>query len=443
MATRCAVPLVSRAEYKNRKVNLKAILGQVNDGGYSPSKLHGFLSTPKQNSVARFVPVFTYSDTAVYFACMQTVDKSLAAKAIPSTFGGWQLGGARRSMEEREALQMFGGEDSLSIPQSCYNRAAWIRYWNQFWKLLAAQHEHADEHAWFAMFDIANFYDSIDLCRLENSVRAESAGFQFPINVLFHLLRTWNKAHCLYSESTKGLPMDVVGDCSRLLANFYLTTFDAEFRDQIAGDEGEYMRFADDMVVRGRTEKMCREFVYRASEALHRLGLNINVAKVKYCSKKEFDQYWGFVIMDRFESGQLLEGLGLLRTFITKDDFGRKTTALKRAISLVSRTEDPEAKWWKEWVREAAFEEAVPLQLSREQLISFIRLYDDPTVAMQRLVPLFLDQPFSQPKAVFLRAMDYPMANGNMLLKEAKQNVVERIKGLHDPVLDLCAAGCG
>jgi hypothetical protein len=224
MATQCAVPLVTRDQYRDRVTNLKAIIGRVNDGGYSPAKPHGFLSTPKQNSVARFVPVFQHADTAVYFACLQCVDQKLAAAAVPSTFGGWFIGGARREMEEKQALGLFGGEDSLSIPTSCYNRAAWVKNWSQFWKLLAAQHEHAEERAWFAMFDIANFYDSVDLHRLENSVRSQSAGSQFAMNVLFHLLRTWNKGICLYSESTKGLPMDVIGDCSRLLAN--LTSFD-------------------------------------------------------------------------------------------------------------------------------------------------------------------------------------------------------------------------
>jgi len=223
MATRCAVPVVSKDVYRNRSANLKEILELVNEGAYSPSKLHGFLSTAKQNSVARFVPVFTYADTAVYFNCLQSVDKRLAAAAVPDTFGGWQLGGARRDMERQQALAMFG-EDSQSIPQSCYNRAAWVQNWNQFWKLVAARHENSEDNAWFAMFDIANFYDSIDLRRLETSVRAVSPGFHFPINVLFHLLRTWNRGHCLYSESTQGLPMDVVGDCSRLLANFYLTS---------------------------------------------------------------------------------------------------------------------------------------------------------------------------------------------------------------------------
>jgi hypothetical protein len=442
MATQCAVPLVSPEQYRNRKVNLGTILEQVNDGGYSPSKPHGFLSAPKQNSVARFVPVFTLTDTAVYFACLQTVDEGLAAAAVPSTFGGWQLGGARRCMEEKEALAMFNGEDSLSIPLSCYNRGAWVKHWNQFWKLLASHHEHAEDGAWFAMFDIANFYDSVDLHRLENAVRADTAGAQFSMNVLFHLLRTWNKALCLYSESTKGLPMDVVGDCSRLLANFYLTAFDAHFRDEIMAKGGDYMRFADDMVVRGRSAEACRDFVYRASEALHRLGMNINVAKVRYCSKTEFDQYWGFVIMDRFETGELMEGLGLLKTFITNDHFGRKPTALKRAITLVSKSDEAELKWWKEWVRETALNESVPLQLSREQLLSFVRLYDDPSVAMQQLASLFLDQPFSQPKAIFLRAMEVLRATGGGAFDDARAAAVERIRELKDPVLDLCIAAC-
>jgi hypothetical protein len=122
MAVRCAVPLVSKDEFRSRSQGLRILLEQVNDGSYSPQKLHGFLSVPKANSVARFVPVFTHSDTAVYFACMQQVDEKLAAAAIQDTFGGWQLGTSRRELEEKEALELFRGEDSLSIPQSCYNR---------------------------------------------------------------------------------------------------------------------------------------------------------------------------------------------------------------------------------------------------------------------------------------------------------------------------------
>lgn len=348
MADQCAVPLVSREEYGNRNEIARNLWEEVNAGSYSPARLHGFLSAPKANNVARFVPVLSCRDTSVYFACVKQVDEALASQAVTDTFGGWQLGGARRSIEEAEALKMFGGEDSLSIPQSCYNRGAWIKNWNQFWKLLAARHEDAGESAWFAMFDIANFYDSIDLRRLETAVRATGTGAQFALNVLFHLLRSWNRAHCLYADSAKGLPMDVVGDCSRLLANYFLTPFDRAFRERMNRDGGDYMRFADDMVVRASNLSECEASVYEASDRLHRLGLNINVAKVTYCSKDKFDKYWGFVVMDRFESGDILEALTLLRSHVADDDFGRKTTALKRAVTLASRLDESnDSRWWK------------------------------------------------------------------------------------------------
>ena len=440
MATQCAVPLLSSDEYHFREDRLKEILREVNEGGYSPSKPLGFLSAPKQHSVARFVPVFSYKDTAVYFSCLQCVDQKLAEAAVEHTFGGWKLGGARRADEERQALELFNGEDSESIPLSCYNRGAWVQAWNQFWKLIAANHEHADDQAWFAMFDIANFYDSVDLHRLENSVRAASAGCQFPMNVLFHLLRTWNKGRCLYSESTKGLPMDVVGDCSRLLANFYLTAFDTKFREDAISSGGDYMRYADDMVIRAGSEAICKELVYRASERLHGLGLNINVAKVRYCSKSAFNSYWGFVAMDRFESDDLEGGMTMLRSIIQNEEFGRKPTALKRAITLVSKSSSPDIQKWRNWTRERAISDGLPLHLSREQILSFIRLYDRPAIALELLVPLFINQPFSQPKAVFVRALQSFKGPAAEQVSDYRDAMYAHIVELRDPVLDLCIA---
>jgi hypothetical protein len=246
------------------------------------------------------------------------------------------------------------------------------------------------------------------------------------------------------SESTKGLQMDVVGDCSRLLANFYLTTFDKDFRELVMSRGGDYMRFADDMVVRGTSEQACKDFVYRASEALHRLGLNINVAKVRYLPKMQFNKYWGFVIMDRFEAGELVEALILLKGFITNDEFGRKPTALKRAITLVAKWNAPEAEWWRSWIVETSLKEFVPLQLSREQLLSFLGLHNDVGVAAQQLSKLFLDQPFSQPKAIFLRALEDLNLKDirSDTLQQAREEVRGRIRELQDPVLNLCLAAC-
>src|SRR5262249_3628185 len=156
------------------------------------------------------------------------------------------------------------------------------------------RYEHADDDVWFAMFDIANFYDSVDLERLETEVRASSGKRQLAINALFCILKSWNKALRLYTDSAKGLPMDLIGDCSRLLANFFMGPFDKSFRRYALEHDGDFMRFADDMVVCAADRQQCEELVFHASEELHELGLNINVAKVNYCSKHEFERFWGF-----------------------------------------------------------------------------------------------------------------------------------------------------
>lgn len=215
MATTSAVRLMASTDYRHRKELLRDLIESVNKGCYAPVGVSGFLSAPKGNGVARFIPVFSYPDTAIYFACVQQIDESLASARVPQTFGGWQLGNARRIIEEAEAIRLFGGEGCPSMPVSCYNRGAWMKHWQEYWKLLAAQYEDADEGSWFAMFDIANFYDSVDLERLQTNVRAAGAEECFAINVLFEILSSWNRALRMYMPNTKGLPMDLVGDCSR------------------------------------------------------------------------------------------------------------------------------------------------------------------------------------------------------------------------------------
>ena len=95
---------------------------------------------------------------------------------------------------------------------------------------------------------------------------------------------------------------------------------------------------------------------------------------------------------------------------------------------------------WKQWVFEMAIMESLPLHLSREQLLSLIRLYPTPEKALQQLVPLFLDQPFSQPKAVLIRALQNYNGPLSASVQEFQRAVFERIKDLRDPVLDLCVA---
>ena len=234
------IRLVSKEEYRNREKLLAQLEKEVERGCYSPRPIHGFLSTPKANSVARFVPVLSFQDVSVYFACVKTFDEKLASLAVEDTYGGWSLGGKRREFEEKQAKSTFDYDLDVSAPISAYNRWAWVENWQQFWKLLVAKFEYAPAGSYFAMFDIANFYDTIDLPRLERELRRHCPDQGLAIEVLFYLLSIWNKNLNQYARTTKGIPMDIVGDCSRVLANFYLTSFDHIMREK-ARDCGSHL----------------------------------------------------------------------------------------------------------------------------------------------------------------------------------------------------------
>jgi hypothetical protein len=70
-------------------------------------------------------------------------------------------------------------------------------------------------------------------------------------------------------------------------------------------------------------------------------------------------------------------------------------------------------------------------------LIRGIRLYDDVLGALNELVPLFLNQPFTQPKAILLRALEAFQKSSSTLVRAVCAKAVREIAALNDPVLNL------
>jgi hypothetical protein len=345
----CLIRLGSRTEYEERRERLARLRDEVEAGNYVPRPTVALLSDPKGAGVPRFVPVFSLRDYVVYFGCVRAVDRQLAERAVPGTFGGWSLGGKRRAKEQDDATRLIRETtDDFYAPSAAYNPAAWVRSWNEFWKLLWLTFRESEDDAYFVSFDIANFYDSIDLPRLERQIRDVSPGENFPIELLFFLLGHWNNPHTSYSRSSKGLPQDLIGDCSRVLANGYLLPVDEAIEKRCSQTGAHYMRYADDMIIAARGRKTCERLLYAAAEELNRLGLNINVSKVTYLSKKEFELHWGFDVMAALESPAKHEkGVALLRERWPSDGFARKETALRRATSQLVRRPDlsDERRW--------------------------------------------------------------------------------------------------
>jgi hypothetical protein len=152
-------------------------------------------------------------------------------------------------------------------------------------------------------------------------------------------------------------------------------------------------------------------------------------------AKTDFEQFWGFAIMDLFESGNLLEALAILREVVDDDRFARKSTALKRAITLIDR--EPRLTQWRSWIRDAVLEAGLPLRLSREQLLAFLRLYDDPMKALTEVAPAFLSQPFTQPLAILLQVVKPFASSSSQEMRDYALSVIRDVEQRSDPVLTI------
>jgi len=447
----CVIRLVSKDDYTNREQILDRIRNDVLEGKYSPKPLHGFLSNPKNQGVSRFVPVINFEDMAVYFACVKAVDEKLASLRVKNTFGGWSLGGKTFLKEDEEANELFSDMEDVippdddiyfdigvSAPVSSFNHFAWVKNWNYFWKLLAASYSLSDFNFYISL-DIANFYDTINLIKLEKEIRSECHEEILAVEILFFFLSTWNKELNRYSRTSKGIPQDIIGDCSRVLANFYLVSFDREMRKKALGSNSDYFRYADDMVITCNDEKQCSDLVFFASQELHKLGLNINATKVRFDTSARFNERWGFDVMYDLESNDIntiSSGLDKLKNHWYNENYDRKYTALKNAISILLR--HPDLDNWRKWAyltSTSSIDDII--HYNHRQLNNIISISDDPALAIDELSSSILRTPFSHPKACLLRCLEKYQKHNNQRVKENANYVISAIDKLNDPILKL------
>ena len=208
----------------DRKRALGGTCGKINKGVYSPGSPVLVMEQDKGSGIVRHIPVFSMADYSVYYYCVRKLDPVLARKRVPNTFGGWSLGGRIRELEEAEDDYSLEYELSFS-----YNPRAWSKYYGEFnSKLYKQLLEYKQKKNYRVVeFDLANYYDSIRLDILERQIRADGDFQQTEVlNLLFYFLNYRDRRLSGYSPLQVGLPQDAIGDCSRLLANYYIQGYD-------------------------------------------------------------------------------------------------------------------------------------------------------------------------------------------------------------------------
>ncbi len=275
---------------------------------YYPSIPPCYIDVNKENGVTRSIPVFTLKDYCVYYYCIKKIEDKIAINRTENTFGGWTLGGLLRRSENEEmekrkqdfdTLEEFLSEAwGVSVTQYSFNHAAWSKsYGDLNAKLYATSKE--DQYRYVVELDIANFYDSIRLDILELKIREiVDHGLTDIVSLLFLFLNFWNRNVNLYNKQTVGIPQDAMGECSRILANFYLQDYDRTVFDFCQKNKLRYMRYADDQFVFANNMDKIHYSIFYISKILNSIGLSLNAKKVCIMTSEQLIKYRCFSIFE-------------------------------------------------------------------------------------------------------------------------------------------------
>lgn len=275
---------------------------------YYPSLPRLYLDVNKGKGVTRIIPVFSLKDYCIYYYCIKKLESKLAFNRVSNTFGGWTLGGLFRKSEKDEIekrkmdfnkFEEFVAElNGVSVSQYSFNPQAWARaYGDLNSKLYATSKE--KKYKFAVELDISNFYDSIRLDILEHRMREIFDRNQSDtISLLFLFLNYWNRKINSNNRQIVGIPQDALGDCSRILANFYLQPYDRFVFDICKKMGCKYLRYSDDQFIFSNDQESLKRIVYLLSKRLNNMGLNVNQKKVRFFTTSELIEYRSFKIFD-------------------------------------------------------------------------------------------------------------------------------------------------
>lgn len=279
----------------------------ISKKNYYPSIPRHILYKEKGGWVPRIIPVFEIQDYCLYYFCIKKLEDKIAGNRTKNTFWGWSLWWKIREYEDKETTEQEEAiheiEDEMmnyydvSVSEYSFNPQAWSKAYGDFnSKLKSTIQTNSFSHC--VEFDIANFYDCINLNLLEIWIRelwneSESE----IISILFHFLLYWNRNNNFYNKNTVWLPQDALADCSRILANFYLQKYD-QFIYKKCWKKFTYLRYADDQFIFWNNEEDLKAMIFQASVCLNKYWLSINPKKITFWETEKLFQNRSFELFD-------------------------------------------------------------------------------------------------------------------------------------------------
>ena len=310
------VPIVAQEDINNISVFLDEYNAKLRNRDYVPGVGHGYLGLQKGSGVTRFLPVLSKEDMAVYYhLCGKIGDQVLVNKT--GIFGGWRSIPTSKNLSDLATNRRF--EDEAAVFQNNYyinsfSNRLWLAEFKSFTQLIKELATVSSEQNYVALTDVANFYDSIEIPRLIKRLRKDIPRESKNIELLEVFLGFWNRRTFGYSQSSKGIPQEIISDGSRFLSHYYLQEFDDRFERYCKQNFLQYVRWADDLLIFGPNPKSLEHAVHMASRLLLSEGLNLNAPKTRIVSTEEFAKYRGVEVLSAIDSGNPMTFRSKLRS---------------------------------------------------------------------------------------------------------------------------------
>ncbi|WIV49968.1 RNA-directed DNA polymerase [Marivivens sp. LCG002] len=400
------VPLLSDEDLSSIPQFVEAYTARLRSRSYLPDVAHGYLGVEKGVGVTRFLPILSKEDMAIYYHLCTLIGEKVIIKR-ERIFGGWRAittsGMPNNSEEaEREAKAFQQGYFS-----GAFSNVMWFDAFRSFTQLVKNLISDSTLGPYVATTDISNFYDSIEIPRLIQKLRRDMPKEHHEeISFLEIFLGLWNRRITGYTQSSTGIPQEIISDGSRFLSHYYLQDFDAKFSDYCASKSLVYVRFADDMLIFGRSKQRIEEAVHEISRLLLTEGLNLNSHKTKIYTKSELSDLRVIELLDaisRRDNKKVRKELRSIRARISEGKPLRLDTAFRAVLGYLHRMGGRAGVYERNFAIEVAFENpSIVGTLNDLQLFNLISISNDRQAMFRQIRGQCLSRPYTGPVSNFL-----------------------------------------
>ncbi|MCA0010494.1 RNA-directed DNA polymerase [Mesorhizobium sp. B292B1B] len=394
------VPIIGAKELKEIVASVDQLKADIKQNKYIPSIGHGYLGYLKSAGCTRFVPILTADDMTVYYLIVLALQEYLI-----EDFEG--VYGAYRSVpKSAKKVKDPEKEDDIIDPyfRDTFSRRAWFKDWSQFTDLLIETCNDSTVGNYVLVSDVANFYDTIDIGGLINNIRSKVPGNDEIVSLLGYFLNYWDRRIKGYSPSSKGIPQEIISDASRIVSNFYLNEFDRKFIEHCKTEKILYLRWADDIVLFGKSRIQLENTMHQASRLLLNLGLNFNASKTRHFSRREFREYRALSLLSSVSKKNIGAFDRELRRFSARypSKGGRIDTVVKASLNFLSAEPKARTLFAMSYLREKLHEYEFLSGLNESQLLKKYLLYGNIGLELRKDIEIVLRHPYAAPRATFL-----------------------------------------